>query len=64
MDVELKPNTTEYKRAFNEANYDRIILSVPKGEKSIWKDFAKSQGKSLSAFIVKAVREKIERESK
>lgn len=62
MDAGLKPNTTEYKNAFRNAHYDQIAIAVPKGEKAIWQKFAKSQKKSLGAFISEAVREKIERE--
>jgi predicted HicB family RNase H-like nuclease len=59
---ELKPNTTEYKRAFNKEKYDQFLISVPKGEKEVLKEFAKSKGKSLNAFIVEAIKEKMERE--
>ena len=62
MDKELTPNTTDYKKAFNKENYDRVILSIPKGEKEVIKEFAKAQGKSLNKFVYEAIREKMERE--
>ena len=43
-------------------SYDRIALIVPKGEKEKLQAFAKAQNKSLNAFVVEAVREKMERE--
>lgn len=36
---------------------DNITIRVPKGEKAIIQEFAKSQGKSLNAFVVDLIRE-------
>lgn len=65
MDKTLKPNTTEYKRAFNRENYDQILFSVPKGKKAEFQSFiaGEKRWKSLNAFIYEAVLEKIDRES-
>lgn len=37
------------------ANYDRINLTVPKGEKETIKAHAEAQGESLNAFINRAI---------
>ena len=42
---------------------DNIQLRVPKGDKAVYQAFAKSKGKSLNAFIVEAIKEKMEREA-
>lgn len=42
--------------------YDRINLTVEKGQKDIIKAFADSQGKSVNSFINEAIDEKMERE--
>lgn len=41
--------------------YDRINLTVPKGQKEIIKAHAESQGKSVNGFINEAIEEKMER---
>ena len=52
------------KNAWNAKNYDRINLTVPKGEKDIIKAHAEAHGKSVNSFISEAIEEKIEREKK
>lgn len=54
---------TDYKRKFNKDSYDRIGLYLPKGQKQRYIDIAKSQNVSLSAYIVKALEEKITRDN-
>lgn len=48
--------------AWNKENLERIYLSVNKGEKDIWKDYAQRLGLSLAAFIKIAVDEKAKKE--
>lgn len=65
-----KKPMSEAKRAankkWNDANlkdkYDRIQLVVPKGYKDVIKAAADQAGESVSAYIVAAVRERMERE--
>lgn len=65
-----KKPMSEAKRAankkWNDANlkdkYDRIQLVVPKGDKDVIKAAADQAGESVSAYIVAAVRERMERE--
>ena len=33
-------------------NYDRVNLTIPKGEKEKYKQMAKAEGKSLNQFII------------
>lgn len=53
-------NATKYKNDFQKQKYDRISLFVPKGQKQTIDAEAKKQGyKSLNAFIVDAISEKM-----
>lgn len=45
-----------------EKTYDRINLTVPKGQKEIIKTHAESRGESVNSFINEAIVEKMERE--
>ena len=44
------------------ANYDRINVTFQKGEKETIKAHAEARGESVNAFIIRAVREALERE--
>nr|DAK78427.1 MAG TPA: hypothetical protein [Caudoviricetes sp.] len=64
----MSQKTTDYKRKFNEENYDRLYVTVPKGQKQELKAFAASQvteeypnGESLNEFVIIAINERIER---
>lgn len=48
-------------RYMNKA-YDRINLTVPKGEKDTIKDHAESMGESVNAFIKRAIDETMARD--
>lgn len=52
------------KNRYNAKAYDRIAVCVPKGEKSTIQEHAVRNGESLNAFIIRAIREAIERETK
>lgn len=57
-----KFNATKYKNDFQKEKYDRIIVNVPKGQKEIIDEVAKQKGyKSLNAFVVDAINEKLEK---
>ena len=45
-----------------KSNYDRINVTMPKGEKEVIQGYAAAQGESVNGFIVRAVRERIERD--
>lgn len=38
---------------------ETFLVRVPKGKKQIIQDFAKSQGKSLNAFVLELINEKV-----
>lgn len=55
-----KFDATKYKNDFQKEKYDRIIVNVPKGQKSLIDAEAKKQGyKSLNAFVVDAINDKM-----
>lgn len=43
--------STASKHKYNKKAYDRIALTVKKGEKEIIKDYADSKGMSLNGYI-------------
>ncbi len=43
--------------------YDRVNLTIPKGEKETIRAFAEAHGESVNAFILRAVKEAMARES-
>ncbi len=55
-----KFNATKYKNDYQKEKYDRIIINVPKGQKQKIDAEAKKTGyKSLNAFVVDAINEKM-----
>ncbi len=50
------------KNKYNAKAYDRINFVVPKGQKDIIKAAAEAAGQSTNAYIVQAVRERMERD--
>lgn len=45
-------SATKAKNKYNDANYDRIYISVPKGDKEKYKKLAESKGLSLTQLII------------
>ena len=52
-----------YNNSFNAEKYDRISLMVPKGDKEIIKAHAEARGEKTNAFINRAIRETMERDT-
>lgn len=52
------------KNRYNEKAYDRINLTVPKGQKEIIKAHAETQSESVNGFIQRAIQEAMERDKK
>ena len=44
-------NRTDYKRSFNEKNYDRLAVTVPKGRKLDIEACAKARGESVNGLV-------------
>ena len=63
MTDNAKARATQYKREFNAKNYDRIELTVKKGEKALIKEHAEQQGETVNGFINRAIEETIKRET-
>ncbi len=40
-------------------NYDRVVLTLPKGKRDEIKQYAEMSDKSMNAYIVQAIEEKI-----
>lgn len=40
-------------------NYDRVVLTLPKGKREEIRKYAELNDKSLNAFIIQAIEEKI-----
>ena len=60
------PTTKAQQRAVNKYmkdNYDRVNLTLPKGQKGRIKAHAESRGESVNAFINRAISETLERET-
>ena len=53
---------TRAKNKYNAENYERISLSVPKGDKDKIKAHAESMGESVNGFINRAIENQIERD--
>lgn len=55
-------NSYESIKRYQDKTYDKFIVTVPKGEKETIKNAAANANMSVNAFVVAAIREKIERE--
>ena len=53
-------NSNAYRNQYNAENYDRVNFTMPKGIKSRIKEAAQASGKSVNAYILEAVEEKME----
>lgn len=54
--------SAEVKNRWNAKNYDRIGVMAPKGEKAEFQAAAEAQGQSVNAYILEAVRRRMESE--
>lgn len=53
---------TKAKSKYNAKSYDRVYLTVKKGEKDIIEAAATAAGMSVNAYINEAIQERIERD--
>lgn len=65
MGEESKVSKAQQKavRKYVKANYDRLDLTMPKGQKDAIKAHAAGQGESVNAFINRAIVEAMERDN-
>jgi predicted HicB family RNase H-like nuclease len=61
--VNVAQKNTDYKRQFNEQQYDRLYPYAKKGRKAIYEAAAKAESKSLNDFVNCALEEKLERQA-
>jgi hypothetical protein len=62
--INMSKTSSAVKNRYNDKAYDRINLTVPKGDKDKIKAHAdKYDGGSVNGFIQRAIREAIERDS-
>ena len=54
---------TAYQNEFIKQSYDRINLTVPKGEKDKIKAHAESMGESVNSFIGRAIENQMARDT-
>lgn len=59
MSEKEKFNSNKYKAKFAKENYDRFLVTLPKGEKDVVKAYAAEHGLSLNAFVAAAIHEKM-----
>ncbi len=47
--------TQESKDKYLKEKVDTVLIRVPKGQKQVMQDYAKSKGKSLNAFVYELI---------
>nr|DAN41228.1 MAG TPA: Alginate and motility regulator [Caudoviricetes sp.] len=52
-------NKIKRTREYNRENYEQLKMQVPKGTKAIIKAAAEKEGKSMTAYIMEAVNERL-----
>lgn len=57
-----KSEAIKYNNDFNKKAYDRINLTVPKGQKEVIQAAAAARGESVNAYIYAAIAQRMERE--
>lgn len=62
MENEKVFDQIKYQNEYKKKNYDRIEITVPKGEKALIKKAAETAGQSVSEYINEAIRMRGERE--
>lgn len=58
---EKKFDKVSYNNQFNANTYDRINLTVPKGQRDVIKAHAESLGESVNGYIWRLIKEDIAR---
>lgn len=64
QDEKKKFDKVAYNNSYIAQAYDRINLTVPKGEKERIKAHADAKGESVNSFIQRAIAETMERDGK
>ena len=48
--MEIRNKQTAYKQAFNEKAYDRLAITIPKGQKATVQAAAEQEGESINSY--------------
>jgi protein of unknown function (DUF1778) len=56
-------NKIKRTREYNRENYEQLKMQVPKGTKEVIKAAAEKEGKSMTAFIMEAVNERLAKDN-
>lgn len=64
MAYKEKSEAIKYNNEFNKKAYDRINLTIPKGQKEVIQAAAEAKGESVNAYIYAAILQRINREGK
>ena len=62
MAYKEKTDTIKYNNEFNKRAYDRINLTIPKGQKEVIQTAAQAANESVNAYIYAAIMQRMERE--
>lgn len=62
MAYKEKSEAIKYNNDFNKKAYDRINLTIPKGQKEVIQAAAEAKGESVNAYIYAAILQRINRE--
>lgn len=62
MAYKEKSEAIKYNNEFNKKAYDRINLTIPKGQKEAIQAAANARGESVNAYIYAAIVQRMERE--
>lgn len=57
-----KSNAIKYNNEYNSKAYDRVNLTIPKGEKDLIRIAANQAGQSVNAYILDAIHQRMEKE--
>ncbi len=65
MPEESKTSKAQQKavQKYVKANYDRVVVTLPKGKREVIKEYASRCGESMNAFIVRAVNQAMEQDA-
>jgi len=62
MAYKEKKDTIKYNNEFNKKAYDRINLTIPKGQKEAIQAAAQAANESVNAYIYASIMQRMERE--
>ena len=65
MNEESKISKAQQKavQKYVKNNYDRVVVTFPKGRQDAIKEYASTHGESMNSFIVRAVNKTMERDN-